>query len=158
MSTQLTATRRVRDSGLTENAIDRPRGTVQGSRKMLIALGLVLIGHSAASAATLRTSPFNGPNVSRGFARCLVTNGSSVSGTAVVRLFSRSGDVLSEASDVLQPHQTENPTAAFDFSSDVDGATYCECTVPSAATWRCSFVYMDTLNGAPSVITNIDGK
>src|SRR5262245_21256221 len=138
----------------------RTRRPLMTTRKIVLALALVLIGQTAASAAvTLRTSPFNSPNVRSGFARCLVTNGSSTKGTAIVTLFSRNGDVISGGGNtVLQPHHTQNPTEAFDFSSDVDGATYCECIVPSATTWRCSSVYMDTLTGAPSVITNIDGK
>jgi len=133
------------------------------ARKIAIALILVLtgtalhpLGHAAASAATLRTSPFNSFNVERGSARCLVTNGSTVRGTATVKVFNESGALLDSATDTLNPHQTIDGTAAFDFSAD--HPTYCECTVPSATTWRCSFVYVDTLDGAPSVITNIDGR
>ena len=52
----------------------------------------------------------------------------------------------------------DDPTLAFSLPGD--GPMYCECTVPTTS-WRCSFldsVDMDTLEGAPSVITNIDGR
>ena len=126
------------------------------ARNVVMALVLVLIGHTAASAATLRTSPFNSFNVNRGFARCLVTNGSTSKGTATVTLFDARGDVLDSGSEAIFPHHTVDNTAGFSFTDHQPA--YCECTVPSATTWRCSFVYMDTLDGAPSVITNIDGK
>jgi len=123
---------------------------------VLIGSALALMGHGEAGAATLRTTPINSFNLTQGAARCIVTNGSTSRGTATVKLFSKSGELLDSEAETLNPHASADPTAAFSFPGD--SPTYCECTVPSATSWRCSFVYMDTLNGAPSVITVIDGR
>ena len=102
--------------------------------KMVIALVLVLIGHTPASAATLRTSPFNSFNVERGFGRRLVTNGSTMKGTATVKLFDADGNVLDSASDAVFPLRTVNNTAAFKRTASAP----CRAPRPGAArssTW-----------------------
>src|SRR5262245_44434183 len=122
----------------------KPLRTLSAAKMLALVLTLVFGSATVASAAvTLHTSPFNSFNVQRGAARCLVTNGSTTAGTATVTMYRSSGAVLDSASDKVLPHQTADPTAAFDM---VDAPTYCECTVPSATTWRCSFAYMDTLD------------
>jgi len=127
------------------------------ARKILMALAFVLIGHTTAPAATLLTSPFDSVEITRGFARCLVTNGSAKQGGARVTEFDASGRVLASESTLVRPHVTDNSVAALAFNNTAESPAYCECTVPSAATWRCSFVYVDQFE-TPSVISIIEGR
>jgi hypothetical protein len=135
----------------------RKKERTMAPQKIAIALVFVLITHTAATAATPLTSPFNSFQIDQGFARCLVTNGSVKRGVATVTIFTAAGKIVDSESTSVAPHATEDPTAAFTFSNTTDRPTYCECNVPSAATWRCSFAYMDQLD-APSVISAVEGR
>jgi hypothetical protein len=123
------------------------------SRMLLTAaLVFVLVSAVAAQAATLRTAPFPSDLLASGSARCAVTNAGNTTGTFTsATLYQNDGVLLRTlGSAALDAHHTLE-TATFLIANG--NPTHCECVVPSAATWRCAFQFVDgstiTVIGAP---------
>lgn len=117
--------------------------------KTLVAMVLVLIVTSSADATTVRTAPFPGYFLLSGGAHCAVVNTGSVSGTATVVLYDHVGNALATDTFTLSANRTGIGREAF---PGPQNPTFCECTVPSTATWRCSFIYVEGSASAPTVI------
>jgi hypothetical protein len=120
----------------------------------MIATLLVLIASSAAGAATLRTAPFPGALPGVGGAFCQVVNAGNVAGTVVLKIFNRDGELVDVGGGLVQPKGSAG-TPGVDL--ELETPMFCECTVPSTANFRCSFVYVNAVF-APSVITIIEGR
>jgi hypothetical protein len=88
----------------------------------------------------LRTSPFPGDAIGTGGAACYVTNAGGTSGTVSAILYNNDGTPLKSISGVSLPAHTTTSTEYNDFA---DSPTHCECVVPSAANYRCSFAYVN---------------
>jgi len=125
------------------------------SRILSVAVALVLAWTTfAAAAAFLRTAPFPGDAFGTGGAACYITNTGTTAGMVSATLYDINGAALETISPAvsLAPHVT---TATAIHAVGVDSPAHCVCVVPSTATYRCSFVYVDkdhpvvTVIGAP---------
>ena len=123
------------------------------SRILSVALVLTLAWTTVVAAATLRTAPFPGDAFGTGAAACYVTNTTGVAGTVSATLYDMSGTVLKSISGVSVPAHATTVTTYH--AVGTDSPTHCVCVVPSATTFRCSFVYAEkdhpviTVIGAP---------
>ena len=105
------------------------------------AVVLTLVWTTGAEAAVLRTAPFPGDAVGTGAAACYITNAGTSTGNVSAILYDKNGTALESISPpvALAPHvTTTTPNHGF-----ADSPTHCVCVVPSATTYRCSFVYFD---------------
>jgi hypothetical protein len=125
----------------------KPPGTLS------LAVLLVLTSTTLAAAAVLRTAPFPGDAFGTGAAACYVTNTSAKPGTVSATLYDMSGASLKSITSVTL---AANATTVTEYHPvGADSPTHCVCMVPSASTYRCSFVYADkdhpviTVIGAP---------
>jgi len=121
------------------------------SRILLLALSLMSVWTAAVDAAGLRSAPFAPVDTASadGFAHCAVTNGSGTPGTVSANLYGADGSLLLGISNVsLAPHATTT-TDYTDYHPSLP--THCECLVPNATTFRCSFVF-EGINPTPGFI------
>ncbi len=122
------------------------------SRMLCVAIVLVLAWTTVAAAAMLRTAPFPGDFFGTGSAACYVTNAGTITGTVSATLYDASGGVLKSISGTsVEPHVTVKT----DFEPvGAASPAHCLCVVPSALTYRCSFVYVDK-DASPPVLSVI---
>lgn len=120
-----------------------------------VAVALVLAWTTfAAAAAMLRTAPFPGDTFGTGSAACYIANTGTIAGMVSATLYDVNGTGLESISPAvsLAPHAT---TSTPYHAVGADSPAHCVCVVPSTATYRCSFVYVDkdhptvTVIGAP---------
>ena len=112
------------------------------SRMLLIGLVFVLVSAVAAQAATLRTAPFPSNLLASGSARCAVTNAGKTTGTFTsATLYQNDGASLRTLGPAALAAHNTSETAPFLIANG--NPTHCECVVPSAATWRCAFQFID---------------
>ena len=119
------------------------------SRLLSTAMILTLAWTTVAAAAVLRTAPFPGDGFGSGSAACYVTNTSGSAGTVSATLYDMSGDDLKSLHVSVPGHAT----VVTDYQPLSEASpTHCVCVVPSATTYRCSFVYADKDHPTISVI------
>ena len=125
------------------------------SRILSVAVALVLAWTTFASAAAmLRTAPFPGDAFGTGGAACYIANTGTVAGMVSATLYDINGTALETISPAVSaaPHTTISTAI---HAVGVDSPAHCVCVVPTTATYRCSFVYIDkdhptvTVIGAP---------
>jgi len=110
---------------------------------------LALVAGFAATAdavVTIRTAPGN-PSPG-GLSQCLVTNGGAAPGTASLALFSFTADkpLATDSGLVLGPNQSSFGSTIVT-TNDIDtNPSWCECTVPDKANFRCSYVVVSGAN------------
>jgi hypothetical protein len=123
--------------------------------RILTAIVLVLTSSTSASAVVvMRTSPFPGYYVSTGSAHCAVINGGTTAGNATIALYDAGGTLLTSGTFSVPVNATRvgDTRSLTSFSP-----TMCECTVPTTTTFRCSFIYLNSIVN-PSNILVIEAK
>ena len=122
------------------------------STVLSVAVALVLTWTTfAAAAAMLRTAPFPGDAFGTGGAACYITNGGTIAGMVSATLYDINGAVLETISPAVSvaPHVTISTAI---HAVGIDSPAHCLCVVPSTATYRCSFVYVDKDHPVVTVI------
>ena len=109
----------------------------------VIALVLAVCGNAGA-AVTLRTAPFPGSDVFSGTAFCVARNGGTTDGQNVKMTMFRTFAPIALSTDTRDPgpDETERGTS---HNLQFTSPSWCECSVPNATVFTCSFVYV---NGA----------
>src|SRR5262245_42336739 len=110
-------------------------------RALTLTTLLAMSATIADAAVILRTAPFPGRNVPGGTARCAARNGGTTETLVTVTMFQiDSNKVLSSDALTLSPDDADFAT---EISVAADAPGWCECSVPSATTFACSFVYIN---------------
>jgi hypothetical protein len=108
-------------------------------KTVVLGVALLCACVTAASAAVvLRTAPFPSFALNSGSAFCIVRNGGTSTVGVTVKMFDNTGTVLETDAMNLLPDDADLGTAA---SVAASNPTWCECSVPTATTFNCSFVY-----------------
>jgi len=119
---------------------------IASAKALVLVLALICASATLAGAAVvLRTPPFPGFDLVNGNAFCVTRNGGTADGQVTVRMFDGAGNLLATDAHDLDANDADAGTTFF---LSRDSPTWCECTVPSAATFTCSFVYNNGLTTA----------